>query len=275
LRNDAPHTSAAAEPARAAVSAHAAPHALSRLVDGENEVVQRQILAQSGFVRHLDLGANQAVYNAQNGFTPPMINTTRYASGDPDTWAAAALNRPTLAVRQDGETYKASVAAVPTNHVGYRQDLPAAPPWSTPTVAVDARRRGFLAIDPPDHVTHAKLEVTGNPNADALAGQVERHENYHARDIERRRDQIIKPWDTFLMNALKTGREFSGADAVTAQANLWAAAGGTPDQIAERLVTAWNDDSNTYHHSADGRTFTNPRYDANTNTIVIVVRLPT
>jgi hypothetical protein len=275
-------------------------HSLDRLVDSAAGVMQRQVNDVAGVSNTLDLALKQAAYDGQNGFTPPCINGTLYAKGAADDWAFTALNKPTIAVRNDAEAqeFKASVTAVPANAVGYHMFLPTPPPWRT-IVTLDQKRIYFYGIHrevaaeearerrenppapmPPGSVElttfktsrgGAVLEVTGDPDPATLLDQVTRHETKHAVDIAARRDEIVKPWDLKLTQAKDAHTEYAGASDVTALETLWAAMGGTPESIAKKLNDDWAADSDAYHKSAAGKTLNDVRYAP--EHIVAIVKL--
>jgi hypothetical protein len=264
-------------------------HSLSRLIDGASGVVQRQVDDVAGVSNTLDLALKQAAYDGQNGFTPPSINGTRYFPGAADDWAFTALNKPTIAVRNDAEAgeFKATVTDVPTNAVGYHMFLPTPPPWRT-IVGLDQKRVSFYGINrevaaeeererrenlPPPmprgsvelttfkkSVGGAVLEITGDPDSPTLLDQVTRHETKHAVDIAARRDAIVKPWDLKLTQAKDAHTEYAGASDAAAREALWAAMGGTPAAIAKQLDDDWISDSDTYHASPAGKTNVVVRY---------------
>jgi hypothetical protein len=246
-------------------------HDLRRLAEPGEGVVQRQILGETGTVKNIDLAANQAAYHGVNGFTPPSVNGRLYQSGENDGWAAVALKKPDVAVRADGETFKARVTSVPTNHVGYRMYLPMAPPWTT-RVQLDQMRRSYFNLNDVE-AESANLTVTGPKGPDALVTQVTEHETVHANDILKRRDTMLTPWDKQVTAAMKTGTEFAGASEDLARAKLWQAVGGTPDEVALGMETAWGKDSEAFHAAPNGKTRSDSQYIAKTNTILALVWL--
>ena len=221
----------------------------------ERRVLQRAVVNQSERIRDHHLAQMRLRGEETSGYTPPKVNATGYEPHLPDGWVVDALEHPQLDVGPvPGGGFEARVAAVPINRVGYTMHLPVPGPWEA--VGRKDFIFGFYGLDTGGNdAGQATLEVVGKPNDAALEEQVETHEDVHAVDIVTRTAEILRAWDQRLTVAHQAGTVFPGATAAAAEAALWQAMGGTPQQIGERLATCWAQDSDAFHRTAQGKSF--------------------
>jgi hypothetical protein len=235
--------------------------------------IQRKILKESGFIKKYHLAEMRARGDETSGYTPPSVNDTKCDPADDSSWVYDELNKPTVSVKQIGEEkYVAQVDTVPTNHAGYLMYLPKEGPWK----ARANKERIFSQywIPPYSGDGEVTLEVTGNPDAHALEGQVKRHEDVHAKDIMKAIKRILISWDKRLTKAMKKKIGYQETTAEKAEAKLWKAMGGTPQQIGAQLHKQWEDDSDAFHKTAKGKSPPAKTQKVNENYVRLIVQLP-
>jgi hypothetical protein len=99
---------------------------------------------------------------------------------------------------------------------------------------------------------NTRFRAYGNPSDDAMFTANRRHENHHASDHKVAFNATIKAWDTRLAQALAAGTTHHGASAADAEAALWTAMGGTPDQVAAAFMNQAAAAVVAYHGTAAG-----------------------
>jgi hypothetical protein len=184
------------------------------------------------------------------GFTPPTLNGTTILSAEA---ARRAIRAPTLVGQSndDGTTVSTWVNTVPTNEASFTMQVPSGGPWSTVTpkasvVALFASL-GLAAQVGCSTAGNSTFSVNGKPSDADFAANVRTHEDLHAADHKRGFNSVIVPWDTQL-EAAKTFRTvFNGATVADAEAALFAAMGGTPNQIATAQYNKWIALNNATH----------------------------
>src|SRR6185503_19977494 len=102
----------------------------------------------------------------------------------------------------------------------------------------------------PDPTTFA---INGQPNNTSHSAAVLSHERHHASDHKTEFANVIGAWNTAVDTAVAAKTKYSGPDAATAEANMWAAVGGTPSQIATNQYNTWMTANNNYHASPAGK----------------------
>jgi hypothetical protein len=95
-----------------------------------------------------------------------------------------------------------------------------------------------------------------------------RHEDRHAADHRAAFNGSIVPWDTKLTAVSASGTTFNGPTEADAQAALYAAMGGTPDQVADAFMNACAAAVIAYHGTPAGGpvTSSNPKANADCST---------
>jgi hypothetical protein len=164
------------------------------------------------------------------GVTWPTLNGTIFWSAAD---AIAALHRPTLTTRAVAAGgFESEVDVVPVNTGSFDETVLARGPWrlNTTMAAVTAAVPGLAAACAAGGPT--RFRAYGNPSDSAMFAANRRHEDHHARDHKAAWTASIAPWDRRLRRAKRARRRFPGPTAAAAEAALWAAMGGTPDQVA-------------------------------------------
>ncbi|MFW6174258.1 MAG: DUF4157 domain-containing protein [Chloroflexota bacterium] len=149
------------------------------------------------------------------------------------------------------------VESVPTNTASFEMFLPTAGPWSTATTKSNvAALISGLGLAAPASCSGAigatTFSINGQPSDADLVTNVRTHENRHATDHEAVFNAVAVPWDAALTAANTSNRIFREPGVSGCEAALYAAAGGTPEQIARRLWSGWVGANNAFHASPAG-----------------------
>lgn len=205
------------------------------------------------------------------GFTPPTLNASIILNA---TAAGAAIQAPTKTVRTipasgtGAPTAEASFVANATNTASYQLDsLDAGPHSVASTQAAVAARCTALGLTPPAQCVGTgptTFGINGQPDNATHSAAILAHERHHAADHQREFGNVIGTWNNAIDAAITARTVYNGPDAATAEANMWAAVGGTPSQVATRQHNAWMTANNNYHGSPAGRAKRphNPQADA-------------
>lgn len=217
---------------------------------GNAAVIQRTATFTAGPVSTTkNIAAGHVAGDLVNGFTPPTLNGTTTLS---IAAARGAINAPTLSGRsnEDG-TVDTWVQTVPTNTASFTMLLPSAGPWSTTTtkarVAILFARVGLTVPAGCSTSGSTTFTINGQPSSADFVANVRTHEDLHAVDHETGFNSVTVPWDTNLQAAQVAGTEFSRASVADAEAALFSAMGGTPDQIATNQFNEWIRLNNVLH----------------------------
>jgi hypothetical protein len=225
--------------------------------------VQRVATFTDGPVHQVNNLADVVVNGTDAGVTWPSLNGTQFWS---TADALAALVLPTVttsAVAAGG--FDAEVDPVPTNTGSYDETVLAAGPWTlvTPKATIAAMFPALATCA--GAAGDTTFRARGNPSDGSMFRANRRHENKHARDHRRAFRATVVPWDRRLTRARARGRKFHGATAAAAEAALWAAMGGTPNQIADAFMNRLVAAVVAYHGTPGGGPIgapTRPRADA-------------
>jgi hypothetical protein len=196
-----------------------------------------------------NLAAHLIAGNRDAGFTPPTLNGTQILSA---ATAQGAIHAPTLGGRSnlDG-TETTWVNAAPTNEASFTMQVPSGGPWSTATPKVNVAALfaslGLTAQAGCTTAGNTTFSVNGKPNDAGFAANVRTHENLHAADHRTGFNSVMVPWDTKLEAAKTAKTKFSGATLADAEAALFSAMGGTPNQIATAQHNKWIALNNATH----------------------------
>ena len=235
-------------------------------VQTRTPAIQRVATWAAGAVHETNNLANSVVNGGPVGVTWPTLN-------GPTFWSTAAartaLREPTLAfssAASGGVT--AQVATVPTNTGSFDMTVLAPGPWTiaTPKATIGAM---FPALATCTGAGNTTFRAIGDPSDQAMFTANRRHEDHHATDHEAAFNSSIVPWDTRLTAAQTAGTEFNGPTAAAAEAALYAAMGGTPDQVADAFMNACAAAVVAYHSTPAGGPVgapTNPTADATCST---------
>jgi hypothetical protein len=212
--------------------------------------VQRVARFAAGPVHQVNNLATCVLTGAAVGVTWPSLNGTQF-------WSAAAaqgaLVRPTLTVAGVAAGgFDARVDTVPTNTGSFDETVLARGPWrhQTTQAAIAAYLPGLAAAC--TGAGNTRFRAYGNPSDNAMYTANRRHEDHHAKDHKAAFKATIKQWDTRLARAKRRNTRFHGATAAEAEAALWTAMGGTPDQVAEAFMNRCQAAVITYHGTARG-----------------------
>jgi hypothetical protein len=211
---------------------------------------QRVASFVAGPVNRVNNLATCVLTGAAVGVTWPSLNGTQFWSV---AAAQGALVRPTLTVAGVAAGgFDARVDMVPTNTGSFDETVLARGPWRHQTTqsAIAAYLPGLAAAC--TGAGNTRFRAYGNPSDNAMFTANRRHEDHHAKDHKAAFKATIKQWDTRLANAKRRNRTFHGATAAEAEAALWTAMGGTPDQIAEAFMNRCQAAVIAYHGSARG-----------------------
>jgi len=224
----------------------------------QRRTIQRTILEQTGFVKNKDLAEDCLNKKTSLGYTPPHINDLIVREDTTAEDVADAVKAPRIVVNKvkEGE-YEAVVAEVPTNYVGYRMYLPMCGPWVAQATNIsDTLAFAGIREDRLDfQIDHLEVEVTGHDGKhETLSQEVEKHENVHAGDILRLKQQYFVPWDKQLIKARDQGKRFAGATAEEAVNKVYEYAGGSPREVALAFFKATEEASRAFHKTAKGKT---------------------
>jgi hypothetical protein len=104
-----------------------------------------------------------------------------------------------------------------------------------------------------------------------MAAANRRHEDHHVADDQPAFNDSVGAWDAKLTAAAAAHTAFSGATNAAAQAALYAAMGGTPDQIADSYWNKVDAAGNAFHGTpAGGKVhYSNPTSNADCSTSAI------
>jgi len=215
----------------------------------EEQTVQRAATFSAGAVHETNNLANTVVNGAPVGVTTPVINGTVTATGAQLT---AALARPTLTTTASaGGGFDAEISTVPTNVGSFDETVLSAGPWRIGTTKAFFHGL-FPSVPGMGGAGATRLRAHGDPDDRAMQVANRRHEDHHASDTRAAFTNIVVPWDQKVTAAKAAATKYHGATAADAEAALWAAMGGTPDQIATALITRLVADTNAFHATAAG-----------------------
>ncbi|MBM3235923.1 DUF4157 domain-containing protein [Candidatus Poribacteria bacterium] len=197
-----------------------------------------------------NMAAHVIAGNMDAGFTPPTLNGAQILSA---AEAQKAMKVPIVLtvfnpVSMNMDSW---VVSVPTNEASFTMRVPSNGPWSTTTtkanVAALFALLGLAAQAGCATSGNTTFTVNGKPSDSAFAANVRTHENLHATDHQTGFKSITVPWDKNLQAAETAGTKFSGKTKVDAEAALFRAMGGTPNQIAAAQFAEWIRLNNVTH----------------------------
>jgi hypothetical protein len=237
--------------AQTAISRKAASSApLQSAVSGAPVRIQRTATWAAGAVHQTNNLASAVVNGTPAGVTWPTLNGTTFWSA---AAALAALIRPTLsfAAAASGGGVNATVTTVPTNTGSFDETVLSAGPWTTtvPKARIGAM---FPTLAACTGAGNSTFRAIGDPSDAAMATANRRHEDHHATDHQAAFNSSIVPWDARLTAAQTAGTTYNGATNAAAEAALYTAMGGTPDQVAAAFFNACQAAVIAYHSSAAG-----------------------
>jgi hypothetical protein len=228
--------------------------------------VQRVARWRRGPVHQVNNLADSVVNGTPAGVTWPLLNGTQFWSV---AEAQGAIARPTVtttAVAAGG--FEAEVDTIPTNTGSFDETVLRRGPWRLVTAKATIGAM-FPTLPTCTGAGDTRFRAYGSPSDAAMFAANRRHENHHARDHRVAFNSTVKPWDAKLTAAKRGGQTFQGATAAEAEAALWAAMGGTPDEIAEAFMNACAAAVVAYHGSPAGGPIGAPAHEGCRNNCAI------
>jgi hypothetical protein len=212
--------------------------------------IQRTATWAAGAVHQTNNLASAVVNGTAAGVTWPTLNGSTFWSA---AAALAALVRPTLsfAAAASGGGVNATVTSVPTNTGSFDETVLSAGPWTT-TVPKTRIGAMFSTLAACTGAGNSTFRAIGDPSDAAMAAANRRHEDRHATDHQAAFNGSIVPWDARLTAAQTAGTTYNGANNAAAEAALYTAMGGTPDQVTAAFFNACQAAVIAYHSSAAG-----------------------
>jgi hypothetical protein len=242
-----------------------------------NTVVQRQILHEQGFSKYFNLAERCINKRPELGSSPPTVNGKAIFAVNDFLSGFKGYEQMVNVFQTGDEAFTAIVGTVPTNNMGYMMNLPAPGPWvaegaidiadllmyyQMPTLILEEewnksseeKKKAREDENYKPNFKNIHLQVTGPNGDDVLADQIEKHESKHAEDNLTVRDKIIKPWDRRIQELKNAQTPFSGKTKEEAKGKLFAAAGGSLEEIAAIAIHEWGRLAKDYHNSKKGKT---------------------
>lgn len=209
-------------------------------------IIQRTATFQAGAKNRVwNLASRFADGEFAMGFTPPVLNGSEMDSADA---AKAAIVAPTVETKAVGAGFEASVTVDPVNTGSFLMTLPTAGPWST--VTTKAKIKNEFGINECSGAGDTTFSINGDPDDASMLTNLEAHEDHHASDHEAVFNDVLVPWAEKITMAKDDGTKFAGNDGSAAEAALYAAMGGTPDEIATKLWDDWIAANDAFHAGA-------------------------
>lgn len=211
--------------------------------------VQRAVAWAAGPVHEVNNLADCVINGTAAGVTWPSLNGTQFWSGPA---VRGAMVRPTVRTAAAGGGFDAAVDVIGNNTGSYDETVLRAGPWRLNTTkaavraAVPALARSLAGAG------NTRFRALGDPTDAHMFTANRRHEDHHAADHRDAFNATIGAWDAKLVAAKAAGTKFHGATAAAAESALWAAMGGTPDQVADAFFNACVAAVVAYHGSAAG-----------------------
>jgi hypothetical protein len=223
-------------------------------------MIQRKATVEGVYVYPEVNPAEAILSDGEIGRTEPFLNGTYIdMSAGGKTAAESAIAAPSLAFQDLPDGVESWVSAMPTNGLSMEMRIPGAPPWRATRSKSVLSTNGIVGVPGGRQIFEecagkegdVIIGVSGEPtDLDVMLG-TRRHEQRHANDDRDIFLALVNGWDRKLQDAF-AGRRFRGADRAAAEAELFAAVGGTPAGIAERTWKWWGDSSAAFHKSPEG-----------------------
>lgn len=232
-------------------------------------VVQRQINWVDGGRQYNRNMADPLIQFTDFGITPVILNNIEIPGpGD----VSKAITGPAFLIEKtEDNNIKLSVHNEAVNRVGYRMELPSAPPWQKTTSIGNANVRlqnqGFSISDSmiprsdekdeegkykPDNEAQILIDAHGLPKDATFAKLVEHHENIHLNDLTKILRNTLSPWDRRISMFKEKDMSVTAGNVQEAQEKFYKMIGGTPATKGEEFKHELIKHSNFYHHSKEG-----------------------
>lgn len=193
--------------------------------------------------------ANSLINGVAVGVTWPTLNGTQFWS---HAEVRVPMRAPTLIFESAASGgVNARVGTLPDNRGSYNETVLAPGPWSltVPKATVGTR---YPALTQCTGAGDTTFRAIGMPSDAAMYSANRRHEDHHAADHQAAFEASIGAWDTQLFLAWAIDQTFNGATQAAAEAALYAAMGGTPNQVADRYYDGCQAAVIAFHGTAAG-----------------------
>jgi hypothetical protein len=214
-----------------------------------SRMLQRAAAFAAGPVHQVNNLAAAIINDTPVGVTWPTLNGTQFWSAGE---AQGLINRPTLTTAAAGAGFESQVDNIPNNAGSFDETVLANGPWRFMTTKANVVANVGALAGACGGAGNSRFRAYGKPSDAAMFAANRRHEDHHADDHRDAFNASIGPWDTALTNAKTAGSKFNGNTAAAAEAALWAAMGGTPDDVAADFFNRCQAAVITYHGSAAG-----------------------
>jgi hypothetical protein len=234
----------------------------NKVQSSARNTIQRQISFAHG-PRQYQVNVAESLSKVVDfGITRTTMNGRAFPNGPGSEDAfVAALLEPVLLVQRTSAGVAVSVQSVPVQRLSYIMELPSRAAWQ---LQVDAQNiRVKLANQPihpsvsipigPTETGSVTLHVRGRPTDNAFTDMVETHEEVHVGDIRTAICRVLRPWDTRLTELCREGTRFEAVNEMSATAQLYEAAGGTPTQVAQRFAAMLKEMGRAFHLTPEGQ----------------------
>jgi hypothetical protein len=203
-----------------------------------------------GKALHQDNNLAETVLNGKDvGLTYFILNDTKITTG---AHVLAGLSKPTLSVTPTtGGGFDARVQHVPINKGKVDETVLAARSWKL-NAAKGTVLRKFPRLSNCRGSGRTIFQALGSPSDPAMFAASRRHEDHHSDAFTSAFLATIFRWDTQLDIAAGAKTPYHGNTKAEAEAKLWEAMGGRPDEIADRYTDLAAQAINDYHTSPKG-----------------------
>lgn len=161
-----------------------------------------------------------------------------------------SLNSPSITTSGSGKNFTAKVSRAPLQTGSADETVVSPGGWYT--VATKAEVGNVLGLAACTGASNSTFSATGSPDHKTVYEANRRHEDRHVADDKQAFEDIIGVWDKKVEKAKKDGTKFKGETADAAQAALWNAVGGTPQETANNFAALVNQKGDAFHHTAAG-----------------------
>jgi hypothetical protein len=228
---------------------------LEQMPDDDIEPKIQRSTTWAGAAVHETLNAAEIIMGGDSPVSWQMLNGTMLKTV---AEADASIKQPTLTTAVG---WKATVDLVPAQTGSDDETVLSPGPWSTvvPKADVGAKTGIAACAGAGDSTFSAK----GKPSDNSVYKANRRHENHHVADDKKAFKDTVGKWDKKLEKAKKKGTEFKGATEAAATAALWAAMGGTPEEVSRAYRTLSFTKGGDYHLKPKGGPMTTSNPVAN------------
>jgi len=219
-------------------------------------VVQREVRwAEGRRTKNINLGDSVTKF-VDFGVTPANVNAHEFPGGK----AEAAVAPPDFSFASSLVGTKLTVRSPPLNVVGYRMELPTAPPWTGTMESAKVHDKinaqanaDFDELAPyTDRAGTTTVHVHGLPNDAGFADLVETHENHHVEDVRGTKQRRLDPWDHRIQEFGAEGRSIWGISEESAKTKFYREVGGTPAEMGTAYKNELGELGRAFHKTGPG-----------------------